>query len=155
MARYIDATQLQAKILDASIKNKLSESREVLKIFDKMVQDMPTADVVPKSEVDEMKKDRYHILPDGRIELIPRSDVKALEKEFERLQNILDSYALQYGTVMDKHTVIDKERAVVAREIFEEIEEIAMHGVTPLGLCLMSMGEAAFAELKKKYTEGE
>ena len=51
MARYIDATQLQAKILDASIKNKLSESREVLKIFDKMVQDMPTADVVPKSEV--------------------------------------------------------------------------------------------------------
>ena len=51
MARYIDATQLQAKILDASIKNKLSESREVLKIFDKMVQDMPTADVAPKSEV--------------------------------------------------------------------------------------------------------
>ena len=55
MARYIDATQLQAKILDASIKNKLSESREVLKIFDKMVQDMPTADVAPKSEVERLK----------------------------------------------------------------------------------------------------
>ena len=51
MARYIDATRLQAKILDASITNKLPESKEVLKIFDKMVQSIPTADVVPKSEV--------------------------------------------------------------------------------------------------------
>jgi len=40
-----------------------------------------------------------------------------------------------------------------AREIFEEIEKITMHGVTPFGLCLMSMGEAAFAKIKKKYTE--
>lgn len=44
----------------------------------------------------------------------------------------------------------------VASEIFEEIEKIAMHGVTSFGLCLMSMGEVAFAELKKKYeSEGE
>ena len=43
----------------------------------------------------------------------------------------------------------------VVREIFEEIEKIAMHGVTSFGLCLMSMGEVAFAELKEKYTEGE
>lgn len=42
----------------------------------------------------------------------------------------------------------------VAREIFEELEKIAIHGTTFHGLCLMSMGEVAFAELKKKYTEG-
>lgn len=41
----------------------------------------------------------------------------------------------------------------VAEEIFAEIEGIAMHGTTPFGLCLMSMGEAAFARLKKKYTQ--
>ena len=46
-----------------------------------------------------------------------------------------------------------RKASEVAREIFEEIEEIAMHGTTPFGLCLMSMGEGAFAELKKKYTE--
>ena len=46
MPRYIDATRLQAKILDASITNKLTESKDVLKIFDKMVQSIPTADVV-------------------------------------------------------------------------------------------------------------
>jgi hypothetical protein len=39
----------------------------------------------------------------------------------------------------------------LAEEIFAEIEKIAMHGTTVYGLCLMSMGEAAFAELKKKY----
>lgn len=44
-----------------------------------------------------------------------------------------------------------KKQVEIAREIFEEIEKIAMHGVTPFGLCLMSMGEAAFAQLKKKY----
>lgn len=43
----------------------------------------------------------------------------------------------------------------VAEEIFAEIEKIAMHGTTPYGLCLMSMGEVAFAKLKKKYTESE
>lgn len=44
----------------------------------------------------------------------------------------------------------------VAREIFEEIEKITMHNVTSShGIWLMSMGEVAFAELKKKYTEGE
>ena len=41
----------------------------------------------------------------------------------------------------------------VAREIFEEIEKITMHNVTSsYGIWLMSMGEVAFAELKKKYT---
>ena len=42
----------------------------------------------------------------------------------------------------------------VAREIFDEIEEITMHGITSFGLQTMTMGEVAFAELKKKYTEG-
>ena len=43
----------------------------------------------------------------------------------------------------------------LAREIFEEIEEIAMHSITSFGLQTMVMGEVAFAELKKKYTESE
>jgi hypothetical protein len=49
-----------------------------------------------------------------------------------------------------------RKASEVAREIFEEIEKITMHNVTSShGIWLMSMGEVAFAELKKKYTEGE
>lgn len=48
-----------------------------------------------------------------------------------------------------------RKASEVAREIFEEIEKITMHNVTSsYGLYLMSMGEAAFAKIKKKYTEG-
>ena len=72
------------------------------------------------------------------------------QSEVERLERILNSYALQYGTVMDKHIVIERARAEVAREIFEEIESI---------LCI-SEGKYtnmplkdAIAILKKKYTE--
>ena len=46
-------------------------------------------------------------------------------------------------------------KSEVAREIFEEIEKLAIYGTTPFGLCLMSIGVASFAELKKKYTEEE
>ena len=49
-----------------------------------------------------------------------------------------------------------RKASEVAREIFEEIDKIAMHNVTSsYGIWLMSMGEVAFAKLKKKYTEGE
>ena len=50
------------------------------------------------------------------VEEAPPADVVP-KSEVERLQNILDSYALQYGTVMDKHIVIERARAEVAREI--------------------------------------
>ena len=49
----------------------------------------------------------------------------------------------------------DKIKREVAREIFEEIEELAIYGTTPWGVCLISIGVASFAELKKKYLEGE
>ena len=40
-----------------------------------------------------------------------------MEKEVDRL----NSYALQYGTVKDQHTVIANAKTEVAREIFEDI----------------------------------
>ena len=92
------------------------------------IQDIPTADVVPKSEVD-------------------------------RLTNILDSYALQYGTVMDKHIVIEKARQEVAREIFEEIWKIVddCNIVEKFKEPHFNLSGFVFglAELKKKFTESE
>ena len=98
------------------------------KAFNEFVDQLPTADVVPKSEVEK------------------------LENEVERLTNILNSYALQYGTVIDKHIVIERARDEVAREIFEEIEEIKKE---------YASGDIDGNELyvrlyllEKKYTEG-
>ena len=52
----------------------------------------------------------------------PTAEVVA-ESEVERLKHILNSYALQYGTVTDQHEVIDKVKTEVATEIFEGIEQ--------------------------------
>ena len=79
-------------------------------------------------------------------EVAPRAEV-------ERLERILNSYALQYGTVRDKQKVIDEAKSEVAREIFEEIDKILDN------YSIILDGEIGFfsliAELKKKYTEGE
>ena len=82
-------------------------------------------------------------------------DLDNAKSEVERLERILNSYALQYGTVTDRQKVIDKAKCEVAREIFEEIE---MRVSPMLGLEddkeYASILAADFAELKKKYTEG-
>ena len=104
---------------------------------------------------------------------VPKSEVEALEKEVERLTNILNSYALQYGTVADKQKLIDGVKAEVAREIFEEIEEeieaalnnnytklkdcgaervLFFEYVNGKITCLRGI-EDFITELKKKYTE--
>ena len=73
----------------------------------------------------------------------PTEDVVPRE-EVDHLRHVLDSYALQYGTVKDQHAVIDRIKAETAREIFEEIEK-----------WLPIIDYPIVAELKKKYTEVE
>ena len=91
-------------------------------------------------------------------DVVPKSEVEELEKEVERLTNILNSYALQYGTVVDKQKVIDKAKVEVAREIFEEIEHKLsfyfpatsfVNAPNTMHKSLVAM----LAELKKKYAE--
>jgi signal recognition particle GTPase len=113
MPRYIDAELLDPEDFENCTPY---QAREI-------IEDIPTADVVPKSEV-------------------------------ERLEQILNSYALQYGTVKDQQAVIDKAKAEVAREIFEEIEEMLISSSLLLD-CTMLIDTEMLAELKKKYTEGE
>lgn len=83
---------------------------------------------------------------DGVIDLVerqPTADVVPRE-EVDRLRHILNSYALQYGTVKDQNAVIDRIKAETAREIFEEI-----------GKWLPIIDYPIIAELKKKFTEDE
>ena len=156
MARYIDAD----KMIDGystTFPYDLSycDDRDLME----WLNNQPTADVVPKSEVEELsreyeslaktvneaselirklrskiaelKKDRYQVFPDGKIELIPRTDIDEIKRE-------------------------------VAREIFEDIE---------CAMCLAERQHRPFnsrdyvdyydfsleievERLKKKYTEG-
>lgn len=76
----------------------------------------------------------------------------APREEVERLERILNSYALQYGTVRDQQRVIDEAKSEVAREIFEEIRKIFIHRI------FYSTNEiddiaSDLDELKKKYME--
>ena len=95
------------------------------------------------------------------IEYAPTTDV-APKSEVERLEHILDCYALQYGTVTDQQKVIEKAKSEVAREIFEKIEEsIATHAYTSKSEDYMDGAfdtiewvDSKIDELKKKYTEG-
>ena len=127
MARYIDADKLLADILDERIINKTEKAQTVLKHFEIMVNRQPTADVVPKSEVEELK---------GELAIAERheKDARALFKDAViQLQNA---------------------RQEVAREIFEEIEKFARRPF-PESKAVYVIKEREFAELKKKYTGGE
>ena len=53
--------------------------------------------------------------------------IRALGREVERLTNILNSYALQYGTVKDQHEVIDKAKAEAVKEFAESIKTYYDH----------------------------
>lgn len=64
---------------------------------------------------------KYTVLKE--IAEAPDADV-APRAEVERLEQILNSYALQYGTVKDQQEVIDKIKRETAREIFAEIRKI-------------------------------
>ena len=86
------------------------------------------------------------------IEDAPGADVVP-KSEVERLETILNSYALQYGTVMDKHIVIEKARAEVAREIFEELIDHAIFIEYADGGKYLKHTAEFVAKLKKKYTE--
>ena len=85
-------------------------------------------------------------------DVVPKSEVEALEKEVERLQNIINSYALQYGTVTDQHEVIEKAQTEAAREIFADLENL--FGVATEATVLSEVFETPnYKRFKKKYTE--
>lgn len=151
--RFIDADVLievlEAWKRDCAECDYESEAGQV--IFDCIcqIQDTPTADVVPKSEVEKLNKELDE-LAEEHIDLIVEKD--HLFDEVERLTYLLHCYALQYGTVKDQQAVIDKAKAEVAREIFEEIESLLKRTCEKGYRGSIS---DLFAELKKKYTEGE
>ena len=122
MARYIDLEELERRI-KKNVKPEIPEEKAFVEYY------------------------KGECIRQGYA--MPVADV-APKSEVERLERILDSYALQYGTATDKQKVIDGAKSEVAREIFEEIEKVVGYA-----LCVDLTDWSAYTELKKKYTEGE
>ena len=52
--------------------------------------------------------------------------IREQEKRIEKLENICNSYAMQYGTATDKEVFLKKERADTVRKMVERLKEKAM-----------------------------
>ena len=119
MDEYIKREDVIKHLRGACIaKYPLSFSYGIFASADEIRKLLP-ADVVPKSEYDAV----VSAVDNSTKEFLKlHDDYQDAIHMVERLKNILDSYAFQYGTVTDKQAIINHERAEVAKEIFEEVE---------------------------------
>lgn len=164
MPRYIDADALIKKIFPYDLVDEKCYSINAKAVHEE-IKKAPTADVILRSEL------AVHSVQDAATILNLQESNKKLEAEVERLKHILDSYALQYGTVKEQQDVIDKANQEFASEIFGKIKEkiSSMHynaNTTRKTVKVEELKEQVdwvlhevmpnvIAEIEKKYTEGE
>ena len=124
----------------------------------KMIEDLPSADVVPKSELEISQ----HLLKDAwkRIEELDElcgelqrkydlavaereANVKGFAEELEKANDEIERLKYNLKAVLEE---IPETKREFASEIFAEIDK---------NFILISIYDIGFEELKKKYTEGE
>ena len=133
MARYIDADWIYEKVENRYRLSSGIEHRCERDLLD-LICSAPTADVVPKSEVDTWYQ-LYHSI---------KEELK-LEKMYHReTENLCDRYCIES----------QQAKKQVAREIFEEIEKLSYRFMNDKHYIFGDM-VWDIAELKKKYTEGK
>ena len=145
MARYIDADVLKKRLGEIGYEADDLYAMGINRGLDRAetaVDMIPTADVVPKSEVEEL------ITLNSQLEATifgQREEIKKLEKA---LRKSLPSYCQVISE--EKAIELGKEygRREVAREIFAAIENAWSTTYYE------SEFEERLAELEKKYTEG-
>ena len=157
MPRYIGENEIY----------KLLEPHGVAKIHCSQIDELQRADVVPKSEVEELKDwvEAYK----NTIESMEKIDDE-LRTEVADLQDALKCEKETNSHLCEQYM---KAKADVAREIFEEVEGIfkkridfytaiknkavlfavEKYAETMIANCNIYLQD--IAELKKKYTEGE
>ena len=150
MPRYIDADALLERFDAEEPMNWNDTEAEVQEhaafmFYRWLVDSAPTADVVPRAEVDEIAEELSDtiIMKDELFD-----EVVKLRAEVEDWQAIAEGYQQMLESQYEMHQAeLAETKAEVAREIFAEIErEIKNHGIT--------YAQRKIAELKKKYTEG-
>ena len=115
-----------------------------LEYFKDRLLDARTADVIPKSEVERLNKELDE-LAEEHSDLIVEKDqlFDIAEKQKIEIESLKIANEKMYSA-------IEETKAEVEREIFEEIEH-------EMFICDPDYSQLyhKFAELKKKYTEGE
>ena len=114
----------------------------------KDVENIPTADVVPKSEVEKLNKELDELAEEHSNLIIEKDELFDIAVK----QN-LEIEALKIANEK-MYAAIEATKAEVAREILGEVESLFYKTdfLDELGYIEF---EIALAELKKKYTEGE
>ena len=149
MARYIDAAALLENLKKQYGEELGWQCTVNMSDVGMMIEDAPTADVVPKSEV--------AILTAQNMALeIAKNDLQHRLNTYIGVENILKD---NMGELIK--AAINGAKQEVAREIFEEIEEALsenFHADCQMGDCIEDYYDECLrddiAELKKKYTEG-
>ena len=124
---------------ECMVKYPLSYSNGISAAI-KEIGKLPTADVVPKSEVD-------------KLELTLQGVMWSVDKWLDEAD--YDADPIKRAITMREKTlqIVETTKAEVARVIFEEIEEILVRPEAPTTL-FYHCSKHSYAELKKKYTEG-
>lgn len=152
MARYIDADKFKNHLEKAMEKKHLIHGVKGVDVgaVIKALEMQPTADVVPKSEVEKMVQDVTRL--EQEIETLKDNNehlavmLEEAKVELEAMRGAANSYKMHYENI--------------AREIFEEIENALsnnFHADCQMGDCIEDYYDESLrddiAELKKKYTE--
>lgn len=122
MARNIDAEVLLKKLFPLGMVERGNYPINA-KAVKCAIEQSPTADVIPRSKVEELAREN-----------------ESLAKTVNEASELIHKLRNQ----------VEKAKAEVAREIFEEIEQTC---VDSFGCFYIGATHGAFAELKKKYTE--
>lgn len=120
---YLDEDILYNNV-EEKYKSAKGKAREAYSDVLDTICEMPRADVVPKSEVEELIREN-------------KSLAKTVNEASELIRKL--------------RSKVEEAKTEVAREIFEEIERTC---VDTFGNFYIGATRGAFAELKKKYTEG-
>lgn len=174
MARYIDADAAAelARLTYCKDCNSYNGIRCGSCEFDdamSFIDDFPEADVVPRTDFADQQARTAMF-----VEVIARQgkEIERLECQIGMLNEITNSYALQYGTAIDKEIILKGVKTEVAREIFAEIDNMFIdfislfhdniskatieqnkdkQQVNSVALSVIDTARKCLAELKKKY----
>ena len=158
MADYIDREKLIRDLIDKGFYPALVK---------RAIENAPTEDVVPRSEVEQLQRNLEQCENgyNQQIHLLQckhKDEVERLTVELEAMRGAANSYKMHYEKgkqqVAERYMLkadgslemiptVESVRAEVAREIFEEIENIIIDGCE----VYHTMEPEDFAELKKKY----
>jgi hypothetical protein len=131
MARYIDADKFIERLkASPAFPNMGMDGYFLLDVVENLLKKFPTADVAPKSEVEELIRENESL-------------AKTVNEASELIRKL--------------RSKVDKSKTEVAREIFEEIESMLIRYTLEdgYGEYISTDSVDEFAELKKKYTEGK